>query len=410
MGTTLLRRVVVALAMTWLPILAATLAPEAASAAFPGLNGKIAYSHQVDQSSAAIYAVSPGGGTPTNLSAVGAGSGMTADFQPAWSATGKQLAFVRVDLANCSGQIWTMRADGTHQSNLSHDAAVANEFNPAYGPDGSIVFVRAAPHTFNICTMTPANQGDLWVRSPNGTTHPLTTSGKDNTPAWSPDGSRIAFTRNTQSGPHIVIINANGTGTPKDLGPGVKPNWSPNGSKIVFAVPGGPNGPTGGPVTVMNANGSNRKTLNANGTAPAYSPDGREITYITFDQTSNNTRIGVMSANGNNQHTITNPGTDNNDVKPDWQPILKRLRLSVTPRTAVAGQRSCFFFRVTSNGQAVAGARVSFAKHQALSSKQGRAEICATLSPGRHTATASKPGYSIAAAIVHAVKPPPFTG
>lgn len=409
MGANMLRRGIRVVAMMALPIVAGALVPGVASAAFPGANGKIAYTHQVDMSSSAIYTVGPNGGSPTNLSAVGAGSGMTADFQPAWSATGKQIAFVRVDFSNCSGQIWTMRQDGTHQTDLSNDAATANEFNPAYGPNGSIVFVRAAPHTFNICTMTPATRGDLWVRTPNGKTRPLTTGGADNTPAWSPNGSKIAFTRTEKGGPHILVINANGTGTPRDLGPGIKPNWSPNGSRITFAAPGVPNGPAGGPVTVMNANGSNRKTLNANGTAPAWSPDGREITYITFDQATNSTVIGVMNANGTNQHTVTSPGAGNSDVKPDWQPILRGLRLSVTPSTAVAGQRSCFNFRVTSSGNAVPGAQITFAKHHAVSSGQGRAQICATLSAGRHEATASKPGYRIAAAFVNARKPR-FTG
>src|SRR3954451_10003536 len=115
--------------------------PGLAAAALPGQNGDIAYTHLVGMSSAAIYRASPNRGAPTNLSAVGAGTAMTADFQPVWSADGKQIAFVRVNLPSCSGQIWTMRADGTSLTNVSNDAAGANEFNPAYGPDGSIVFV-----------------------------------------------------------------------------------------------------------------------------------------------------------------------------------------------------------------------------------------------------------------------------
>src|SRR5437660_6229217 len=140
MPRNVLRRVMPAIVLPVLATAVALLIPEGALAAFPGLNGKIAYSHQVDQSTAAIYSVGPNGASPTNLSAAGAGSAVTTDFQPAWSADGKQLAFVRIDFASCSGQIWTMRQNGTGQTNLSNDASTANEFNPAYGPDGSIVF------------------------------------------------------------------------------------------------------------------------------------------------------------------------------------------------------------------------------------------------------------------------------
>jgi hypothetical protein len=376
------------------------LSPAAAQAAFPGANGRIAYTHQVDQTSSAIYSVSPSGGTPTNLSAVGAGTTMTADFQPAWSANGRLLAFVRVDFAHCSGQIWTMKADGTGQTDLSNDAATANEFNPAFGPKGGIVFVRAAAGTFNICSPAPVNTGNLWVVTPGGTPRQLTTDGHENTPAWSPDGTKIAFTRIAAGGPHIFVMNANGAGTATDLGPGIKPNWSPDGKKIVFAAPGAPNGPDGGPVTVMNANGTGRATLNANGTAPVFSPDGKRISYIGFDATTQSSVIGVMNADGTGQHNITSPGAGNSDVKPDWQPVIRTLHLSVSPSTSHAGARTCYRFRATSGGKGVARVSITFARHHARTSATGRLQVCVRLSAGSYHAVATKAGYGKATAAV----------
>jgi Tol biopolymer transport system component len=299
-----------------------------------------------------------------------------------------------------------MNQDGTGATNVSNDAKTANEFNPAYGPDGSIVFVRAAAGTFNICASSAVNRGNLWVRNPDGTTRQLTNLGADNTPAWSPDGTKIAFTRISSGGPHIFVMNADGTGTPTDLGPGVKPNWSPDGSKITFAAPGGANGPTGGPVMVMDASGANRVTVNANGTAPVWSPDGTQISYIAFDPKINGSVIGVMDANGQNQHNVTNPGSGNSDVKPDWQPVIRGMLLRVKPHNVTAHKRVCIRFRLKSSGQPVAGASVRFAHHHKLTGAKGGAKFCLKLRPGRHRATATKPGYRTSHASVrgHATK------
>ena len=59
----------------------------------------------------------------------------------------------------------------------------------------------------------------------------------DEDPAWSPDGTRIAFTRN---GADIWAMNADGSGpanltnTPNTSDDEVEPAWSPDGRKIAF--------------------------------------------------------------------------------------------------------------------------------------------------------------------------------
>ena len=68
-----------------------------------------------------------------------------------------------------------MNANGTGQTNLSNDASSASEINPAYGPDGSIVFVRAPAGTFNICTQRAVNQGRDINRHSSDPTHNVLT-------------------------------------------------------------------------------------------------------------------------------------------------------------------------------------------------------------------------------------------
>ena len=58
-------------------------------------------------------------------------------------------------------------------------------------------------------------------------------SADNNGPAWSPDGTRVAFTRFTSSQGTIAVINADGSEL-QTLTSGSSPEWSPDNSQIVF--------------------------------------------------------------------------------------------------------------------------------------------------------------------------------
>jgi TolB protein len=54
---------------------------------------------------------------------------------------------------------------------------------------------------------------------------------------WSPDGSKIVYSRGTARGSEIFLMNADGTGVKRLTdGPGRNdlPEWSPDGNKIAF--------------------------------------------------------------------------------------------------------------------------------------------------------------------------------
>ena len=84
-------------------------------------------------------------------------------------------------------------------------------------------------------------------------------------PAWSPDGSRIAFSSGRDGIMAVWVMNADGSGAKRlsDV-EGEYPTWSPDGSRIAFASSMGGQTPFGDPdydVWVMNADGSGATNL-----------------------------------------------------------------------------------------------------------------------------------------------------
>ncbi|MFG1610181.1 serine hydrolase [Actinoplanes sp. NPDC049265] len=109
------------------------------------------------------------------------------------------------------------------------DVAVPEQ--PALGPDGRVVYVL---RTVDV----EADRTDraLWITGPDQQPRRLTRGPADTSPAWSPDGTRLAFVRDKQ----IWLLPADG-GEPEavtelPMGAGA-PVWSPDGTRIAFAAP-----------------------------------------------------------------------------------------------------------------------------------------------------------------------------
>ena len=290
---------------------------QTAQAVWPGSNGKIVFwkfSGSMQSPHAQIYSMDSNGLNQTNLSAAGGGADHL-DVQPSVSPNGKRIAFTRVELTSpttATSQVWTMKMDGSDQTNVSNDSAVASESNAAWSEDGSrILFVRQAPGSPPF-----GGFGSIWVRKANGKGTPQQlTSGPDANPTMSPDGDLLAFSRIEADGPHLLVTKADSSGSPRDLGIGAKPDWSPDSKRLAYGQGGF------GPIMVVTVSDpSQKRTLTSPGNeAPAWSPDGTQIVFIhcvgpmACD-------VAIMTATGQNQHTITNDVSQGmSDQKPDWQ-------------------------------------------------------------------------------------------
>ncbi len=127
----------------------------------------------------------------------------------------------------------------------------------------------------------------------------LTTSeANDRSPAWSPDGTRIAFAFNRDGRYYrsIYVMNADGSGVERltnNSAHDVGPAWFPDGARIAFASDRDGNGSD---IYVMDADGSGVKRLTNNSAYdwdPAWSPDGARIAFAS-DRDGNWADIYVM--------------------------------------------------------------------------------------------------------------------
>ena len=144
--------------------------------------------------------------------------------------------------------------------------------------DGARDSIRAVPvqiaFTRIVSPLTPSHDDSSHVRIVNGKAERRLTSLRGSTydPVWSPDGTKIAFTRARGPSNEIYVINSSRSGQRKLTHGGHDPSWSPDGRRIAF---------TSGPgIWVINADGTGKRRLARNGAGAAWSPDGNWIAFI----------------------------------------------------------------------------------------------------------------------------------
>ena len=256
-----------------------------------------------------------------------------------------------------SKEIWAMDYDGQNQRQITHLGTISN--SPRISPDNSRIAFASLGNDGWAIRMYSLDLERL-VAFPAGVA-----GGSNFTPAWSGDGSKIAFSSARTGDPEIWVADASGgnlrritnfrgpdiaptwnprtnaqlawvsgrTGLPQiyimdqdggniqritDGGYAVSPSWSPNGQLLAFSWNRkyGPGDPGGVDIHVIDIASKNYLQLtheSGSNDYPSWAPDGR---HIVFERTiGGHSQIWSMLADGTEQHQLTQTG---NNFMPNW--------------------------------------------------------------------------------------------
>jgi Tol biopolymer transport system component len=294
--------------------LAATVSPLTlafpAQAAFPGKNGRIAFTSQPrergDAISSTIETVLPSGRGRRVL-----GACPTTDcFQtiPAWSPDGRRLAFGLRDAG-----LAIVRANGTGLRRLPQ--LTGPYAAPAWAPSGRRLLFPGEGGLFNArtdgtglrrVTSMPTVFESAWSRRgvialAHDDDPYLAPMPDDGIYTVRPDGSRLR---------RLVRDRYNASAP-------ASPDWSPYGSKLAFSFADS----VDYEIHVGDAmSGAHRRLTTRGGSDPAWSPDGRFIAFIRGGD------LYVMRSDGSRERRIldetqTDSGVDIYLSAPSWQPL-----------------------------------------------------------------------------------------
>jgi len=302
------------------------------------------------------------------------------------SSPNGQILFTRPDPATGNERLFTANPDGSHEVQLQPLSAdvgcgswspdgskvLENTANPQGVPrqatvnsDGSGFklldnpdqglflgcgnwspdMARVSSEGFGVTD--PARNGIYTMRSSDGrglfrvTSNP---GGDDNPWGYSPDGSKILFSRIVPGclgaacdNGDVFVVNIDGTGL-RQLNPTsiraacCSAGWSPDGGRVVFAgiFKSSTGSGSQSAVFVVNVDGTGLHQLTPDGLGarqPQWSPDGQLIAFNNESRQSG-LQIFVVHPDGSGLARVTDPTNGDFSFEPVWSPDSTRLLFS----------------------------------------------------------------------------------
>jgi TolB protein len=287
-------------------------------------NGRLAFSsfrNGPQQSTGDIFTMNPDGSDLRQLT-----ENTADDAQSDWAPDGRDIVYrIRRPNSNVNFEVARMTASGDDHVKLTDTPVGQASSQPSWFPDKSaILFRRSGPGAI----------ASIWRMGTLGEFPGVRFDppGPQLYPSYSPDMSTVVFATTTSpqgdTDRAIQAVDADGTNlrTLFDVVGAYDsaPAWSPDGTKLAFESSANVNGANPErdlEIWVMNADGSQPTQLTHNGLhdeGPAWSPDGTMFAYSSGDHDLR-LDINIMTAGGVHLRKLTDfPGRDES---PDWQAI-----------------------------------------------------------------------------------------
>jgi TolB protein len=229
-----------------------------------------------------------------------------------------QIAYVSTTSGN--KEIWIMDYDGANQHQVTHLKTIS--LTPRWAPDSTrIAFTCYVPFrgvtSAQICVYSSAS--DKLISFPRY-------RGTNSSPAWSPDGSQVAFMSSQGGDPEIYVVNPDGSHLQRltfAVGVNTSPTWNPKtGKQIVFVSDRG-----GDPALYeANSDGSNVEKIDlpdmGYSVDPSWSPNGQLLAF-SWRRPNGNYDIYVMDIVSHQLVELTKD--EGRNERPCWAPDGRHL-------------------------------------------------------------------------------------
>jgi Tol biopolymer transport system component len=215
---------------------------------------------------------------------------------------------------NQSGSsLYTVRADGTDLRRLPGICCA----DPAWSPAGTrLAYTR--------------NEAELWVAGAEGRRRrrlfgDVRRATAAASPTWSPEGDRIAFINrsaiwvvDTRSARARLLVRP-----PRTLGSVSSVAWSPDGEQLAF-------GTTREQLYLVRSDGRGARRLGSaatRGRAPRWSPDSRRLTFLRL---TDRWSLGVINRDGSGVATLADHSEIDWNANPAWSPDGRYIAFTIS--------------------------------------------------------------------------------